>query len=255
MTNIDNKGGSFLTEPPYARGGLPPPRGHPESCADRIMNAYRPSFDLYARNPMQQHSYWRRSLTSGRNWNCECCADYANQLIYSRIALADEALLRQWNRGQYHEKESRDLGPREFTLTYSTSWFDTDESAQLAMRIAIEKLTRYYAHEIIEFHAIGEFTRAGCSHIHGWYNLAGGRKITDKNFKRAWPRWNPKRRLGRGFEGGHHETINRLSDFHAYTEKHLEESWLIVNISNAPEEIIPQEEASESSEDDLEAQV
>jgi len=134
------------------------------------------------------------------------------------------------------EKQDRELGPREFTLTYSPSWFDTDEEAQRAMKLAIERLTKYYKKEIIEFNAVGEYTAAGASHIHAWYHLTGGRKITDKSFKRAWPRWNPKKKLGRGFEGGHHQTINRLSDFSSYIEKHLEEAWLNISINNAYEE-------------------
>lgn len=132
------------------------------------------------------------------------------------------------------QKLRAQLGPREFTFTYSPSWFETDEDAQRAMESAIEKLTRYYKDEIIEFHAIGEFTRDGRSHVHAWYNLIGGRKITDKNFKRAYPHWNPKRKLGKGFEGGHHATIQRISDFHGYTEKHLDEAWLSIHIPNGP---------------------
>lgn len=130
-------------------------------------------------------------------------------------------------------KLDSELGPREFTLTYSDAWYEDDEAAQHAMKVAIDKLTRYYKDEITEFHAIGEFTKAGRCHIHGWYHLTGGRKITDKNFKRAWSHWNPKKKLGKGFEGGHHATITRVSDFAGYAEKHLEEAWMKVDITNA----------------------
>jgi len=134
------------------------------------------------------------------------------------------------------EKLSLELGPREFTLTYSPSWYDTDADAQRAMKLALERLTKYYKNEIIEFHAVGEYTNSGASHIHAWYHLTGGRKITDKNFKRAYPRWNPKKKLGRGFEGGHHENIRRTADFAGYIEKHLEEAWIIVDINNGHHE-------------------
>jgi len=134
------------------------------------------------------------------------------------------------------EKLRDELGPREFTLTYSPTWFSSDEEAQRAMKLAMERLTRYYKKEIIEFNAVGEYTAAGASHIHAWYHLVGGRKITDRSFKRAYPRWNPKKKLGRGFEGGHHQTINRLSDFASYIEKHLEEAWYSLTISNGNEE-------------------
>lgn len=123
------------------------------------------------------------------------------------------------------------LGPREFTFTYGEHFADPEE-AKRVMAQAIDRLTRYYKDEIIEFHAVGEYTQAGRPHIHGWYHLNDGLKITDKNFKRAYPPWNPKRKLGKGFEGGHHATIERVSDFHGYTEKHLEEAWLVKDITN-----------------------
>jgi len=129
------------------------------------------------------------------------------------------------------QEAKQQLGPREFTLTYGDQYASPEE-AKRAMNTAIERLTRYYKDEIIEFHAVGEYTKAGRPHIHGWYHLDCGRKITDKNFKRAYPPWNPKKKLGRGFEGGHHATIERVSDFHGYTEKHLEEAWHLTNITN-----------------------
>lgn len=144
---------------------------------------------------------------------------------------AKEALHRQNKANAKSE-----LGPREFTLTFSPgTHYPDDESAKGAMTAAIERLTRYYRNEIIEFHAVGEYTAAGRPHIHGWYHLSGGRKITDKNFRRAYPPWNPKRKLGKGFEGGHHQTIERVSDFAGYAEKHLEEAWHVTNITNADE--------------------
>lgn len=141
----------------------------------------------------------------------------------------------QWTKKQlkliHAGNNGTQLGAREFTFTYGTH-FEDDSEAQRVMKQAIDRLTRYYKDEIIEFHAVGEYTRAGRSHVHGWYHLEGGKKITDKNFKRAYPPWNPKKKLGKGFEGGHHATIERVSDFHGYTEKHLEEAWLNVNITN-----------------------
>lgn len=132
-----------------------------------------------------------------------------------------------------NEKEREELGPREFTLTYSPAWYSSDEDAQQAFKVAIDKLTRYYKHEIKEFHAVGEFTEAGRAHVHAYYLLEGGRKITDKNFKRAYSHWNTKKKLGKGHEGGHHASVKRISDFAGYTEKHLEEAWMSIHINNA----------------------
>lgn len=150
-------------------------------------------------------------------------------------------------------RNQNELGAREFTLTYSPSWFESDEEAQRVFRLAVERLTKYYKGEIIDFHAVGEFGSDGRSHVHGWYLLLGGRKITDKNFKRAYLRWNPRKKLGRGFEGGHHATISRISDFSGYIEKHLEEAWLQVDINADSKEAkctpSPSHSPSSSSDD------
>lgn len=156
--------------------------------------------------------------------------DHNDKLLAINTARAKRALHEQ-NKANAESK----LGPREFTLTYSPNWGWDDEEAQDRMKSAIEKLTRYYKNEIIEFHAVGEFGHDGRSHVHAWYHLVGGRKITDKNFRRAYERWNPKRKLGKGFEGGHHATIERISDFAGYAEKHLDEAWFTHNITNAHE--------------------
>ena len=98
------------------------------------------------------------------------------------------------------------LGAREFTLTYSPQWCDDATARELMIR-AVERIMKYYRNEICELEVVGEITKSGQSHIHGYYLLDGGRKITDKNFKRAYKFWNPKKKLGRGHEGGHHEVV------------------------------------------------
>lgn len=123
-----------------------------------------------------------------------------------------------------------ELGAREFTLTYSPKWFGDDE-ARLEMVRAIHKLIKYYRDEIIDFRAVGEVGTNGLSHVHCFYKLQGGLKITDKNFKRAWKYWNPKKPLQRGFEGGHHASVRNESDFLGYIDKDIETAWLDKNIS------------------------
>lgn len=124
-----------------------------------------------------------------------------------------------------------ELGAREFTLTYSPKWFD-DAEARVLMMKAIDKLCKYYADDIVELRAIGEVGSNGLSHIHCFYKLKGGRKITDKNFKRAWTHWNPKKKIGHGFEGGHHQTVKEESDFRGYIDKHVDTAWFEKNVAN-----------------------
>jgi len=78
---------------------------------------------------------------------------------------------------------------------------------------------KYYRNEICELEVVGEVTKKGNSHIHGYYLLDGGKKITDKNFNRAYNFWNPKKKLDRGHEGGHHEVVKGESNFKGYIDK------------------------------------
>lgn len=125
-----------------------------------------------------------------------------------------------------------ELGAREFTFTYSPKWFD-DSSARLEMSSAIQKLCKYYKDEILQLRAIGEVGSAGLSHIHCFYKLKGGKKITDKNFTRAYKMWNTKKKTGpSGHQGGHHQTVKSESDFTGYIDKDIENAWFEVNIDN-----------------------
>lgn len=125
-----------------------------------------------------------------------------------------------------------ELGAREFTLTYSPKWFSDDE-ARRQMRKAVEKLIKYYKdgdQKIVQLRAIGEVGSNGLSHVHCFYQLLGGVKITDKNFKRAYPPWDTKTvTSATGHKGGHHATVKHYSDFLGYIEKEVSNAWLDIS--------------------------
>lgn len=118
---------------------------------------------------------------------------------------------------------NHELGPREFTLTYSPDWFD-DITAQFQMKRAIDRLCDYYQDDIVYLKAIGERTKAGRVHVHCMYELRGGLKFTDKNLKRAYPNWNGKHH--------HHKVIKDVASFKGYIEKEVEVAWMKKNIDN-----------------------
>jgi len=125
------------------------------------------------------------------------------------------------------------LGCREFTLTYSKNWFD-DDAAREAMRLALSRIGRYYAAQFVQFRAVGEVGSGGQSHIHCFYELEGGKKITDKNFQRAYPRWDTSIKLGKtGHQGGHHASVKDVAGFKAYIEKDLDtDAWLDLSLAD-----------------------
>jgi len=138
-----------------------------------------------------------------------------------------EAKLRQ-QRAASTTHAGRELGAREFTLTYSPKWM-SDEEARDSMRKAISKLIKYYSDEVIQLRAVGEVGSNGLSHVHCFYKLRGGLKISDKNFKRAYKYWNPKKVTSRtGHEGGHHANVRVESDFQGYIDKDVEVAWMDV---------------------------
>jgi len=126
-----------------------------------------------------------------------------------------------------------ELGAREFTFTYSPKWFD-DAEARFRMSTAIQRLCGYYKDEIIQLRAVGEVGSAGLSHIHCFYKLKNGKKMTDKNFTRAYKMWNTKKRTGpSGHQGGHHAFVKCESDFSGYIDKDIENAWYEVTIDNS----------------------
>lgn len=129
-----------------------------------------------------------------------------------------------------------ELGAREFTLTYSPKWF-SDEEARKQMTKAINKIIKYYKdgdQRIISLRAIGEVGTNGLSHVHCFYKLLGGVKITDKNFKRAYSPWDTKIKQGStGHKGGHHASVKHESDFLGYIEKEVATAWLDISYPEA----------------------
>lgn len=151
---------------------------------------------------------------------------------YSRVTIEQEMKMKAL-RAQKAKHASYELGAREFTLTYSPKWF-SDQEARIQMERAINRLCGYYKHgdqRIIRLRAIGEVGTNGLSHVHCFYQLLGGVKITDKNFKRAYPPWDTKVKQGpTGHKGGHHANVKHQSDFLGYIEKQVSDAWLDISV-------------------------
>lgn len=144
-----------------------------------------------------------------------------------------EALIKARRAESKSAKNGRPRGTWELCLNYSPKWYENDYEAQAALRLALERLMRYYKEELEMLRAVGEFTKSGASHIHVIYRLSSGGKFTDKNLKRAYPHWNAKVKLGSGVQGGRHELVNNIADYSGYMEKDLDVSWLNVSYPDA----------------------
>jgi len=118
-------------------------------------------------------------------------------------------------------------------LNYSPKWYENDYEAQTALRTAVDRLLRYYKEQLEVFRAVGEFTKAGASHVHIFYRLDSGGKMTDKNLKRAYPWWDAKVKCGTGNQGGQHAPVKDVADYSGYIEKDLDVSWMDVTYPHA----------------------
>lgn len=56
-------------------------------------------------------------------------------------------------------------------------------------------------------------------HIHGMYETESGGRIEAKHWKRAWPIWDEKTKLGQGFRGGYHRPVELEEAYVKYIKK------------------------------------
>jgi len=205
-----------------------------------------------SKTPWQRYDYWDKvDYPPGFNLDCPKCHEMAS--------FKDQ----QWNIARDHirsieeakkkkaVKNGRHVGAWELTLTYAPSWFQDDLEAQSAMRQAVDRLTRYYKNELVDFRAVGEFTKDHRAHLHCFYRLEKGGKFTDKNLQRAYPHWNARVKVGKGVQGGHHAPVQDESNYSGYMEKDLEVSWFHYTYPNASQEVqVPQAASEDASSSD-----
>lgn len=209
MKENDQKLDGVLANRRQGQEGNYPPRWSFQDC---IMYEY---YEVVMASELMHHKQQYREMTvDQKDWHTEKFIEYHDY---------HDRLRKQKPKFKHAGYE---LGAREFTLTYSPKWEGYDDAtARQKMILAITRLLNYYNNEIVRFIAIGEVGQNGQSHIHGFYELKGGLKITDKNFKRAYSPWNPQKKIGKGFEGGHHQTVRCESDFIGYINKDVASSW------------------------------
>lgn len=109
-------------------------------------------------------------------------------------------------------------GPYAFTLTKSPK--DPQTAADMiaaAKKIMSQKscLVKKYAW-YLEYKGTDESGLPAHPHIHGMYETVTGGRIEAKHFKRAWPIWEEKIKLGAGFRGGYHRPVKSEESYNQY---------------------------------------
>jgi len=122
---------------------------------------------------------------------------------------------------KHHKGNGHYLGAWAFTLTSSPK----DGISVGALLKAVRKVMSQTSQPVVtyawylEYKGVDEDGLPTHPHVHGIYELEGGRKIEDKHWKRAWPIWDPKTKLGSGFRGGYHRPVRQEENYEDYIAK------------------------------------
>lgn len=119
-----------------------------------------------------------------------------------------------------------------FTLTMPPD-YNPKKPIEVVARLIMEHgLTNNPIEKAAEWAFVLEHTEAGTPHIHGVYRTPSGRRISAKYFKRYWPLWDEKVKLGNGHKGGYHAKARSGESYKGYMEK----EGVVVKNPPAPEE-------------------
>lgn len=106
-----------------------------------------------------------------------------------------------------------------FTLTMPPDYEPKKPIEEVARLICENGMTSKPYERPSQWAYVIEHTEAGTPHIHGMYKIASGRRIEQKYFKRYWPLWDEKVKLGHGHKGGYHQKARHEECYDAYIQK------------------------------------
>lgn len=108
-----------------------------------------------------------------------------------------------------------------FTLTQPPGYIkpggmSIEESAEKLLR---HGLTSKPEQKATKWAYVLEHTEQGTPHVHGVYFCESGKRIGDKYFKRYWPLWDTKKKMGQGHQGGYHAQARHNESYENYLTK------------------------------------
>lgn len=138
-------------------------------------------------------------------------ASYANMARRHDPDTHEEKVLKKYS----HEGNGAPSGTFAGTLTKAPDWSETEED----MVTAIEKILAQNTCPVSKYCWYVEYTENGLPHIHFIYRTVSGGRIHAKVFKRYWKKWDEKRKLGAGHQGGYHRHVESETAYLEYIEK------------------------------------
>jgi len=170
---------------------------------------------------------WTKSCDWCREWSQQQCwavdpglpfPIYASELkkYYLRLCHHENDVHGTAHVFPTHTGNGRHNGEWAFTLTMSpTDGYTTEDMLTAVQKIVsqsscpVKKYAWYLEHKQDESHP----------HVHGIYETDTGGRIEAKHFRRAWPLWNEKIKLGAGFKGGYHRPVITSDEYQKYISK------------------------------------
>jgi len=179
--------------------------------------------------------YKHQSCTETTNFHlgkcrhcCSICEGFWNEvgLCGGTFSAQGQYILKKFEK---HRREDHGLVPTTthvgngtykgafaFTLTKSPS----DELSVEDMIAAARKILNQKSNPTKRFAWFLEYKEEEKHpHIHGMYETETGGRIESKHFKRAWPIWDPTKKLGAGFRGGYHRPVRHGEAYDDYIAK------------------------------------
>jgi len=122
------------------------------------------------------------------------------------------------NRKKTHQGNGTHQGAFAFTLTKSPD----DQLTEFDMIKAVRKVMSQKSCPVSRYAwylEYGDPEEKTHPHIHGLYETQTQGRIEAKHFKRAWPIWDEKHKLGHGFRGGYHRPVRTEEGYEQYIKK------------------------------------
>lgn len=168
-------------------------------------------------------------------WTCPVCIEWRTQMCWAIDTELSDAqygreLVKYHVKLCHHENEvhgtnhvfpthagnGRHCGEWAFTLTKSP----TDDYTEEDMLKAVQKIMSQSSCPVKKYAWYLEHKQDNTHpHIHGIYETDTGGRIEAKHFRRAWPLWNEKIKLGSGFKGGYHRPVIVSDEYLKYIGK------------------------------------
>lgn len=146
--------------------------------------------------------------------------------------LTPELIAKLWRRDEEHyvtehgcipwKKSHSGNGTYQGAFAFTLTKSPTDDLTEFDMIKAVRKIMSQKSCPVSRYAwylEYGDNEEKTHPHIHGLYETQTQGRIEAKHFKRAWPIWDEKHKLGHGFRGGYHRPIRTEEGYSDYIRK------------------------------------